>query len=55
MKIPPPRASDDGTEAADEGDGESEVPLPQTLVRIPIEHASTVQQAAAGDDGTNDV
>ncbi|KAJ8131035.1 hypothetical protein O1611_g2588 [Lasiodiplodia mahajangana] len=41
-KIPNPRAADDGQAAAEVSEG----PLPQTLVRIPTEHAPALQAQA---------
>lgn len=41
-KIPKPKVSTDTT--SDNVTAENGVPLPQTLVRIPIEHAPNVQQ-----------
>jgi DASH complex subunit DAD2 len=48
VKIPRPK---DGEEnKVEETKDESEIPLPQTLVRIPTEHAPMLQQAE-GDSG----
>jgi DASH complex subunit DAD2 len=47
VKIPKPKDRDENK--AEETKDESEVPLPQTLVRIPTEHAPILQQAGASE------
>ncbi|EMR91109.1 hypothetical protein ACHAP3_005447 [Botrytis cinerea] len=42
MKIPKPKESNDGEEELEKRTG-PEIPLPQTLVRIPTEHAPMLQ------------
>ncbi|PMD44908.1 hypothetical protein L207DRAFT_419160 [Hyaloscypha variabilis F] len=48
MKIPKPKEEEDSTTANVEKKAESELPLPQTLVRIPTEHAPMLQQPSGG-------
>ena len=43
VKIPKPKEQMDLQESAGENIEESELPLPQTLVRIPTEHAPMLQ------------
>ncbi|EKD21324.1 uncharacterized protein L3040_000643 [Drepanopeziza brunnea f. sp. 'multigermtubi'] len=49
MKIPKPKDSDDA-EREEPKDPVTESALPQTLVRIPTEHAPMLQQASSGAD-----
>ncbi|RDL39147.1 Uncharacterized protein BP5553_03487 [Venustampulla echinocandica] len=54
VKIPKPKNTE-----GDEGDGpqkqsDSDVELPQTLVRIPTEHAPMLQQSSSGGKGTEE-
>jgi DASH complex subunit DAD2 len=48
VKIPKPKEEEDSTTANVENKAESELPLPQTLVRIPTEHAPMLQQPSGG-------
>jgi DASH complex subunit DAD2 len=45
VKIPKPKDSEEETT---EGKAQSEVPLPQTLVRIPTEQAALLPQSTSG-------
>ncbi|KAF8858899.1 hypothetical protein BDZ45DRAFT_673647 [Acephala macrosclerotiorum] len=48
MKIPKPKETDDGESEKGEKKSDTELPLPQTLVRIPTEHAPMLQQSTSG-------
>ncbi|PMD66163.1 uncharacterized protein K444DRAFT_607602 [Hyaloscypha bicolor E] len=48
MKIPRPKEGEDNTTVNVEKKADSELPLPQTLVRIPTEHAPMLQQSSSG-------
>ena len=55
MKIPTPKGIEG--EGEEEGQGkkaESEPALPQTLVRIPTEHAPMLQQQGSGGGGSEE-
>ena len=46
VKVPKPSPGEDDANAKSKP--ESEVPLPQTLVRIPVEHADSIQPQDSG-------
>jgi DASH complex subunit DAD2 len=50
VKIPKPKENDDQGKDSQKK-AESEHPLPQTLVRIPTEHAPMLQQPSSGGGG----
>lgn len=52
VKIPKPKEAE-GDDIEGQKDDESEVPLPQTLVRIPTEHAPALQQQVEANSGTS--
>lgn len=54
MKIPKPKDTEEGTSDDTQKKDESEVQLPQTLVRIPTEHAPMLQQASSGAGGSGE-
>jgi hypothetical protein len=54
VKIPKPKEGEDTTESNLQKKAESELPLPQTLVRIPTEHAPMLQQPSSGGGGNAD-
>ena len=51
VKIPKPKEGEENTEDNLQKKAESELQLPQTLVRIPTEHAPMLQQPSAGAGG----
>lgn len=51
VKIPKSKETDDGESKEGEKKSEMEMPLPQTLVRIPTEHAPMLQQNSSGGGG----
>ncbi|CZR53046.1 uncharacterized protein PAC_02924 [Phialocephala subalpina] len=51
MKIPKPKETDDGESKKGEKKSDADMPLPQTLVRIPTEHAPMLQQNSSGGGG----
>ena len=56
VKIPKPKEPEEG-EGEEEGSQkkpESETALPQTLVRIPTEHAPMLQQSTSGGGGNGE-
>jgi DASH complex subunit DAD2 len=53
VKIPKPKDGE-GEETQEIPAEDSEVPLPQTLVRIPTEHAPMLQQQSAAGGGTGE-
>ncbi|PMD23540.1 hypothetical protein NA56DRAFT_643642 [Hyaloscypha hepaticicola] len=54
MKIPKPKDEEDSIKVNVEKKTESELPLPQTLVRIPTEHAPMLQQNSSGGQGNGE-
>ncbi len=48
VKLPKPKDSEGPEEDNSQKKDDSEHPLPQTLVRIPTEHAPLLQQASTG-------
>ncbi|KAE8445656.1 hypothetical protein EG329_012953 [Mollisiaceae sp. DMI_Dod_QoI] len=48
MKIPKPKETEDGETKEVGTKSETEMPLPQTLVRIPTEHAPMLPQTSTG-------
>ena len=50
MKIPKPKEAEDNTTLNVDKKADAELPLPQTLVRIPTEHAPMLQQASGGSN-----
>ena len=54
VKIPKPKEGEENTEDNLQKKAESELQLPQTLVRIPTEHAPMLQQPSAGGGGNAD-
>jgi DASH complex subunit DAD2 len=54
VKIPKPKEGEDNTTVNVEKKAESELPLPQTLVRIPTEHAPMLQQSSSGGQGNGE-
>ena len=53
VKIPKPKDTEDGATDSHRA-AESEQPLPQTLVRIPREHAPMLQQSSSGGGGSGE-
>ncbi|PSS20315.1 hypothetical protein M430DRAFT_58164 [Amorphotheca resinae ATCC 22711] len=51
MKIPKPKDAEESEDTQEKS--ETEVPLPQTLVRIPTEHAPMLQQQTSSGAGNN--
>lgn len=51
VKLPKPKDSEDIEAADSQKKPDAENPLPQTLVRIPTEHAPMLQQASSGGNG----
>ncbi|KAL2071517.1 hypothetical protein VTL71DRAFT_12752 [Oculimacula yallundae] len=49
MKIPKPKESEDNETEDSKKNSDAENPLPQTLVRIPTEHAPMLQQTTGGN------
>jgi DASH complex subunit DAD2 len=54
VKIPKPKDEEDNVKVNVEKKAESELPLPQTLVRIPTEHAPMLQQSSSGGQGNGE-
>jgi len=54
VKIPKPKEAEDGECADGQKKAESEIALPQTLVRIPTEHAPMLQQSSSGGGGSGE-
>jgi DASH complex subunit DAD2 len=55
VKIPKPKGTDEGEgEQGAEKKSDSEPVLPQTLVRIPTEHAPMLQQQSSGGGGSGE-
>jgi DASH complex subunit DAD2 len=54
VKIPKPKDEEDSIKVNVEKKTESELPLPQTLVRIPTEHAPMLQQSSSGVQGNGE-
>jgi DASH complex subunit DAD2 len=54
VKIPKSKEGEDTTERNLQKKAESELPLPQTFVRIPTEHAPMLQQPSSGSGGNAD-
>jgi DASH complex subunit DAD2 len=55
VKIPKPKVEDEGQSTDSQKKAESETPLPQTLVRIPTEHAPMLQpEPSSGGIGSGD-
>jgi DASH complex subunit DAD2 len=49
VKIPKTKEGEDSTDSNSQRKAESELPLPQTLVRIPTEHAPMLQQSSSSN------
>lgn len=51
VKLPKPKESEDTETEESQKKPDTDTPLPQTLVRIPTEHAPMLQQASSGGNG----
>lgn len=51
VKLPKPKDSEDPEAEDPQRKPDAENPLPQTLVRIPTEHAPMLEQATSGGNG----
>jgi len=54
VKIPKPKEGEETEAGNSQKKDESEMALPQTLVRIPTEHAPMLQQTSSGGEGNSD-
>ena len=51
VKLPKPKESESSETKESQKKPDTDSPLPQTLVRIPTEHAPMLQQASSGGNG----